>query len=138
VNEVYADSVFFIALLSESDDLHELAGLLADEFAADATTVLVTTDAVLLEFLSGMSKFGEGARSKAVVTVQTLLDDPAAVVIPQTRDLVRRAIDRYGNRLDKKWGGVDCLSMVVMEDRGITDVLTHDQDFVQAGHKILM
>ena len=138
MKEVYADTAFFIALVSEADALHDLAGLLAEEFEADSTTVLVTSDAVLLEFLSGMSKFGAEARGKAVSTVQTLLEDPTALVVPQTRDLVRRATDLYGDRLDKQWSGVDCLSMVVMEDRGIDDVLTHDHHFTQAGRTILM
>jgi uncharacterized protein len=138
VKEVYADTAFFIALVSEADTLHDLASLLAEQFEADGTTMLVTSDAVLLEFLSGMSKFGPDARGMAVAMVRTLLEDPTSLVVPQTRDLLRRAVDLYADRLDKQWSGVDCLSIVVMGDRGIDEVLTHDHHFTQAGSRILM
>jgi predicted nucleic acid-binding protein len=40
--------------------------------------------------------------------------------------------------VDKGWSGVDCLSMVVMQERGITDVLSHDHHFEQGGHALLL
>lgn len=39
---------------------------------------------------------------------------------------------------DKTWGLVDCISFVVMRERGMTDALTFDQHFVQAGFRALM
>jgi predicted nucleic acid-binding protein len=44
----------------------------------------------------------------------------------------------YAARPDKSWSGVDCMSMLVMEERGIADVVTHDHDFEQARFKLLL
>jgi predicted nucleic acid-binding protein len=41
-------------------------------------------------------------------------------------------------RPDKLWSLVDCASFVIMKDRGITDALTTDHHFEQAGFNILL
>jgi predicted nucleic acid-binding protein len=133
MNEVFADIAYLAALLSKDDDLHELALLQAEDLGKDQTSVLVTTDAVLIELLSLFSGRGAEGREAAASLAQELLDSPSFVVLPQTRDRVRSAHRLYAERLDKEWSGVDCLSIVVMNERGITRVLTHDHHFEQAG-----
>jgi len=44
----------------------------------------------------------------------------------------------YKPRQDKVWSLVDCISFVVMNDRGIYESLTLDQHFQQAGFIALM
>lgn len=44
----------------------------------------------------------------------------------------------YGNREDKCWSVTDCSSMLLMEDMEITEVLTADHHFEQAGFVVLM
>jgi hypothetical protein len=39
---------------------------------------------------------------------------------------------------DKEWGLIDCMSFIVMQDRGITEALTADDHFNQAGFKALL
>jgi hypothetical protein len=39
----------------------------------------------------------------------------------------------YGERMDKDWPLTDCISFVVMQREGITDALTGDRHFEQAG-----
>ena len=41
-------------------------------------------------------------------------------------------------RLDKDWSLTDCISFVVMRRRGLTDALTSDHHFEQAGFSILL
>ncbi len=48
-------------------------------------------------------------------------------------DLFDRGFELYKRHTDKKWGLVDCISFVVMRDRGVMDALTTDTDFRQAG-----
>jgi hypothetical protein len=43
----------------------------------------------------------------------------------------------YEKRLDKAWSLTDCVSLAVMNDRGISDALTSDRHFVQAGYHAL-
>lgn len=44
----------------------------------------------------------------------------------------------FRSRMDKAWSRTDCLSFVVMQQHGLTDALTADQHFVQAGFRALM
>ena len=59
-------------------------------------------------------------------------------IVPATQALFHRGLERYAARPDKDWTLTDCISFVVMEDEGITDALTGDQHFVQAGFKVLL
>jgi predicted nucleic acid-binding protein len=44
----------------------------------------------------------------------------------------------FSVRPDKEWSLTDCISFVVMNERGITDALTSDHHFEQAGFQILL
>ena len=50
----------------------------------------------------------------------------------------RDALERYRSRADKTWGLTDCMSFLIMEQKGITDVLSGDRDFRQAGFNVLL
>jgi predicted nucleic acid-binding protein len=43
--------------------------------------------------------------------------------------------DLFASRPDKNWSLTDCISFAVMSERGITEALTQDQHFVQAGFR---
>jgi predicted nucleic acid-binding protein len=53
-------------------------------------------------------------------------------------ELFDRGLDVFRSHQDKQWGLVDCISFVVMRDFGVTDALTHDVHFEQAGFRALM
>jgi predicted nucleic acid-binding protein len=44
-----------------------------------------------------------------------------------------QGIELYRNRPDKNWSLTDCISFVVMKREGITEALTGDRHFEQAG-----
>ena len=68
--------------------------------------------------------------------VGKILEDPK--VIWQTRSLFDSALKLYSKRTDKEYSMQDCISMVVMEKRSITRVLTSDYHLEQEGFTILM
>ena len=47
--------------------------------------------------------------------------------------LYARAVQLSRERPDKEWGLRDCVSFLVMQDRGLTDALTTDEHFQQVG-----
>ena len=49
-----------------------------------------------------------------------------------------RGLQLYENRADKAWGLTDCLSFVVMQEQGLTEAVTSDRHFRQAGFRALM
>jgi hypothetical protein len=63
---------------------------------------------------------------------------PAIRVVPASRPLLEEAIALYASRPDKDWPLTDCVSFVVMRDEGITQSLTGDQHFKQAGFTALL
>ncbi len=59
-------------------------------------------------------------------------------LIPTSSDLLQRGRDLFAARMDKAWSLTDCISFVVMNDLGITEALTTDNHFAQAGFRALL
>lgn len=97
---------------------------------------MVTTRAVLMEIGNALSK--QRYRPAAVELLLSLENDPKVEIVPVSGDLYAQAFKLFSERTDKEWGLVDCVSFVVMRERGITDALTSDDHFRQAGFNALM
>ncbi len=132
VAEWFADTGYWIALTNTRDELHQRAR----EWSLRLRVRLVTTDAILLEVADAFS--GTAWRPFAVALIDDVLDDPDVVVVPIDRTLLMRALALYRSRPDKEWGLTDCISFVVMEERGIADALAYDQHFIEAGFRALL
>jgi predicted nucleic acid-binding protein len=133
--EVFLDAAYAIALSVPKDSYHERAVLLADAMEATKTR-LVTTHAVMLEIGNALSK--QRYRPAAVALLQSLEADPNVTIVLLSEDLYARAFRLYRERADKEWGLTDCVSFVVMQDRKISEVLTTDEHFQQAGFCALL
>ncbi len=134
-NEVFLDTAYAIALSVESDEHHERAEELSEQLEAEATR-LVTTRAVLLEIGNALSK--KRYRKAALELLDALEQDLQVEIISLSEELYERALELFRNRPDKDWGLVDCVSFVVMQERGLTEALTTDEHFEQAGFRPLL
>ena len=135
MSEVFADTGYWIAITFHTDELHEVASDLSSRLRDHR---IVTTEAVLVEVLDHASKLGPYWRRGAANVVQDIMQDSQIEVLPQTSNLFADAIALYAARLDQRWGLTDCISFVVMEERGITEALAYDRDFEQAGFTALL
>jgi predicted nucleic acid-binding protein len=133
--EVFLDTAYAIALSSAKDSFHQTAVRLADQIDASGIQ-LVTTRAVLLEIGNALSR--QRYRGAAIHLLHALETDPNVEILPLTEALYARALQLYQERPDKDWGLTDCVSFVVMEDHGMTDALTTDEHFQQAGFRVLL
>lgn len=133
--EVFLDTAYAIALSSANDQFHQRAVLLFDQLEREKTRI-VTTRAILIEIGNALSK--QRYRQEAVKLLDALEADPHVEVIPQSEELYGRAFQLYRERPDKDWGLTDCVSFIVMQDRGVTEALTTDEHFQQAGFQALM
>lgn len=132
---VFADSGYFIALLQPDDRVHRSARAMATDSEDDA---IVTTEMVLVELFSHMSRRGESARLAAHTLVSELRDDPHTDIVPQTTEQFRAAAELYAARADQRWSLTDCASFPVMQERGISEALAYDRDFKQDGFAALL
>jgi len=129
---VFVDAWYFIASVGPRDAHHRAAVRLARHVA---NARLLTNEPVLTEVLTYFSDEGSRVRAIAARAVREALND--LLVVSVDRGMFLRALDLYENRPDKEYSLVDCMSMVVMRERGITHVLTNDHHFRQEGFTVL-
>lgn len=135
MRQVFVDTVYFIAVARGKDQWYEAA---VDARRQLGDAMLVTTDEVLTEFLTALSRGGRTLRTRGANAVRAMLEDPAVTIVPQSRQSFLDGVARYEQRLDKGYSLQDCISMNVMDTEGITDILTSDRHFEQEGFNILM
>ncbi len=70
---------------------------------------------------------------KAVEIGEALLSSPSVHLIQVDEDLFRRGLDYLKRHQDKRYSLTDCISFVIMAERGLNTAFTFDQHFVQAG-----
>src|SRR5688572_24924363 len=116
----FVDTWFFIAYMDEADPHHRTARRLARSLNSLA---IVTHDAVLGELLTFFAGHDTFWRRTAATLARNVLIDPRYEVHPMGRQLFLRALSMYERRPDKEYSLVDCASMVLMRERGITHVL---------------
>ena len=133
--EFFLDSSYAIALSAPTDQYHERAVNLAQQLEA-ASARLITTRVVLLAIGNALAKLRY--RPAATALLAALEDDPTVDIVPLSETLYGRAFELFRDRPDKEWGLTDCVSFVVMQDRGLTDALTADDHFRQAGFRALL
>lgn len=67
-----------------------------------------------------------------------MCSSPRVTVIQTTGEHEHAGWELYRRRSDKEWGMTDCISMVVMRERGVRDVFTVDHHFAQAGLSVTL
>jgi predicted nucleic acid-binding protein len=132
---VFLDTAYAIALSTHTDQFHVSAVQLSEQLEASKTQ-MVTTRAVLLEIGNALSKVRY--RLAAVSLLQAIETDSSVEIVPLSEELYANAFSLFCARPDKEWGLVDCISFVVMQERGIIDALTTDEHFRQMGFRPLL
>jgi len=133
VNRVLLDTWFIQALLGRRDKYHEQAKKLFTSLLKGREVWV--TEAVLVEVGNALSAYD---RAAAVEFIKSCYRTKNIQVVTVDTELLMRATDLYHQRRDKEWGLTDCISFVVMRDNRLTDALTGDHHFEQAGFQILM
>ncbi|HEY3321946.1 MAG TPA: PIN domain-containing protein [Planctomycetota bacterium] len=129
---IFADTFYFIALLDEDDADHSKAAMISQS----RTDPVVTTEYVLME-VGDAFRFPE-TRPKFLQLLATLEADANFTVLSADRTLFRHGVGLYSERPDKEWSLTDCISFAVMKEHDITEALTGDHHFEQAGFVALL
>ena len=128
----FADTYYFLALLNARDEAHQAAVALA----ASLRRPIVTTTWILTELADGLAQ--TSGRAVFASFLDRLRSDPRTSIVATTDDVFERGVRLYAGRPDKGWSLTDCISFTVMTERGVTDALTADHHFEQAGFALLM
>ena len=129
---VFADTSFYAAVLNRRDEFHARAKIAAAKIAGP----ILTTEFVLIETANFCT---EGRRCAAYLQLVANLRKAAEVeIVPATSLDFQRGLELFAARADKKWSLTDCISFVVMQERGLSEALTADRHFEQAGFTILL
>lgn len=131
-HKVFADTYYYLALLIEHDEAHQLAVEVTRQFQGQ----IVTTGWVLLEFANAVSKSRK--RHYYPSLLEDLKQSSQVKIIPPDEALFDEGTSLYRHRPDKDWSLTDCISFIVMEREGITEALTGDHHFEQAGFVALL
>jgi predicted nucleic acid-binding protein len=128
----FADTFYYLALLSKTDAAHPQAV----ELARSRRVRTVTTDWVLTEIGDALANPAD--RVRFAPFVEKLRASPFVTIVPFSAGLFDRGIALYSERRDQDWSLTDCISFVVMQEHGLTDALTGDRHFEQAGFRRLL
>lgn len=134
-SKYFLDTSFSIAFVIKNDQFHQKAVDLAFEIERTGSAI-ITTQAILLEIGNALAK--KKYRQSALKVLRELRSDTKATVVGLDAELYDRAIELFASRMDKDWGLVDCISFIVMKEKGITKSLTTDEHFIQAGFRALL
>ena len=132
MKSVFADTFHFLALL-KADDSHHRRAL---EFHRVKWRRIVTTDCVLLEV--GDACCDPRQHGDFLALYEALAQDERMEIVRLTPELLERGVKLFRSRPDKEWPLTDCISFVVMQDQALSEALTADHHFEQAGFKALL
>ena len=131
----FADTSYWMALSRKRDQYNRHA-VVWNRFVIQTKSIIVTTEAVLWEWLNAFSD--ASTRAVAAEGYRRAHADARIQVVPFQPELIDSAVQLYRTRPDKSWSLTDCLSFVVMEGRQLTEALTTDRHFEQMGMKVMM
>ena len=130
MSAVFADTFFFLALLNDDDSMH---GRALSE--AEMHPSILTTEFILLELGNACARAEDHA--DFIALAEGMRASPRMTIVPLDSQLLDRGLRLMGERPDKNWSLTDCTSFVVMEEHALSEALTADRHFEQAGFKAL-
>jgi len=133
---VFVDSVYLIDSLDPLDQWNEAAVEFADLYE---TRSLLTTDGIIGEFLAHCSRLSPERRRSAARLAQQLRANDRIEVVELTAGLIENGIEAFGG--ESRYSRLslhDCISILVMRERRVSDAMTADREFSLAGINVLM
>jgi uncharacterized protein len=132
MSALLADTSFFVAYLNPRDEDHTLAV----EWMTASSERIVTSEWVLAELGNYLA---EGPNRRLLGSlVRALSAEERVEIVPADHPSFLGALSLYVRRQDKSWSFTDCTSFCLMKARKITNALTTDHHFEQAGFTVLL
>lgn len=135
---VFLDTSGLIAISAPRDRRHAQALAVLTRLQ-EADTRFLTHEGVRLELLDTLR--APRVRPAAAAILASLNRAAARgelETVPLDGPLMHRAAALFAESRDRRWGFVACISFVLMRERGVTEALTTDHHFEQAGFNRLL
>ena len=132
MNEVFADTSGWASFFIRTERHHARAASLMAKWRQEERRV-VTTNYVMSELVALFTSPLNVSRSTVLRYIKIIRSAPWIEIVHIDPSLDAATWKLLAERLDKKWSLVDCASFVVMEQHSLTDALTTDRHFEQAG-----
>jgi len=132
MNAQFADAFFFIAVLVDTDRAHaparQIIQLLKNQ--------IITTQWCVIEAVDALC--APTSRTRVIQFFESLASHPLITILPADQPQFDRGWRLYSQRGDKYWSLTDCISFEVMREHGMSEALTGDHHFEQAGFTALL
>lgn len=125
----FMDTYALIGWINTRDSAHDRVKSYLDSYSGQ----IVTTEWVLLEFADALSL--SKAKGYAIEAIKRIHRLAMFQVVGFEPKVHKAGFDLYENRSDKDWSLTDCVSFAVMTRLGLSDALTADHHFEQAGFR---
>ena len=132
---VFVDTSAFIAMANKRDFFH-VAAIKTKEKLKQENRNLITTEAIFLEFGNAFSAVA--LKPSAIKMMEAIRLSKKWTVIGIDEKIMNQSFNLYKKISDKDWGLVDCTSIIVAKNLGISEIFTTDHHFEQAGFQTLL
>ena len=132
MKRLFADTFYFLATINRRDPIHARALSIRRELDAHC----ITTQWILTEVADALCV--RPNRGAAIHLLRGLRQQRELTIVPASEALFQRGLEFYCSRADQEWSLTDCISFVVMRDEKLTEALTGDHHFEQAGFAALL
>jgi len=131
-NDLFIDTSGWAYYLDRLDPLHTKVVTIV-QGAVLRRRHLATTNYILTELVALLSSRFHLPRKEVIKAMNALKSDAAVEIVHIDASMDNQAWQLLEARVDKEWSLVDASSFVLMKQFGITEALTTDHHFTQAG-----
>lgn len=131
-NGLFVDTSGWASIIHHQDPFHSEADRLYRD-AYHQGRGLFTTDYVLAELVPLLRSHYKLARPAVLAAIDAILTDPHITVLRTDPAIFDAAWHLLTHRPDKEWSLTDAVTFVTMQRFGMSDALTSDHHFEQAG-----
>jgi len=131
-NEIFIDTSGWFCFFDNSQTQHSFTRSFVEHHLLQGGT-FSTTSGVFDELIPLFSSRMRASRPQVLDCIITARRLPRLEIVHIMPDLHRRAFELLLSRPDKEWSWVDAASFAVMQERAVSQALTTDHHFDQAG-----
>ena len=131
-SSLFVDTSGWAYLFDRNSDSHHHVQIIYQEAIA-RNRLLVTTNYILAELVALLSSRSRISRQQIIAFVDALKAIPHVEIIHIDTNLDANAWALLKTYIDKEWSLVDASSFVIMTSYGMTEAITTDHHFTQAG-----